>query len=80
MRFDSSAPSIIYQETKIMPTIKVEWSTGPNFVGYYHGTEVVTIDGDAYDLGIIEKLALRNAARKLCWDGPLKKIKTTIEA
>lgn len=62
-----------------MATIKVEWSTGPNFVGYYRGTETVTIDGDDYDLEEIEQLALRSAARKLCWSGQLKKIRTTIE-
>lgn len=58
--------------------IEVDWTTGPNITGFYSGTETMIIDGDDFDVYEIEEMLLRQAARKLCWNGKLKRVNTVI--
>jgi len=51
--------------------IEVEWTTGPNMTGHYTGTEIIEVD-DLSNLDEKIDLALRCAAKKLCWGGRLK--------
>lgn len=64
-----------------MKTLTIEWTTGPNMTGYYTGFESVDFDDDQnVDIYEWEEKLLRQAARKLCWHGKLKRVNTMLSA